>query len=153
LLTTIAKLPWQATGEHLSIKSIAKLQAFYLKGFRKLPDDVVASFLEGFGMAALDRRIGEVQLPEVILAVDTQVRFSWIMLELEARSTDELLIVYAGIVVRGTSLTTIECAGTIPQLSATNIRQAMRGVRDERRLSQACQAVLAFMQRHRISAT
>jgi hypothetical protein len=31
--------------------------------------------------AALDHRIGEVQLPEVILAVDAQVRFSWIMLD------------------------------------------------------------------------
>jgi hypothetical protein len=30
--------------------------------------------------AALGHRIGEVQLPEVILAVDAQVRFSWIML-------------------------------------------------------------------------
>ena len=30
--------------------------------------------------AKLDLRIGEVQLPEVILAVDAQVRFSWIML-------------------------------------------------------------------------
>jgi len=38
----------------------------------------------------------------------------------------------------------------IPQLSATSIRQAMRWARDERRLSQACQAVLEFMQRHPI---
>jgi hypothetical protein len=29
---------------------------------------------------ALDRRIGEAQLPELILAVDAEVRFSWIML-------------------------------------------------------------------------
>ena len=43
--------------------------------------------------AALDHRIGEVQLPEVILAVDAQVRFSWIMLGREPRSTDELLMV------------------------------------------------------------
>src|SRR3546814_8673465 len=41
----------------------------------------------------------------------------------------------------------------IPQLSATSIRQAMRWARDERRLSQACQAVLEFMQRHPIAAT
>ncbi len=47
--------------------------------------------------AALDHRIGEVQLPEVILVVDAQVRFSWIMLGREPRSTDELLMVYAGI--------------------------------------------------------
>jgi TnpA family transposase len=103
--------------------------------------------------AALDHRIGEVQLPEVILAVDAQVRFSWIMLGREPRSTDELLMVYAGIMAHGTSLTAVECARMIPQLFATSIRQAMRWARDERRLSQACQAVLEFMQRHPIAAT
>lgn len=41
----------------------------------------------------------------------------------------------------------------IPQLSATSIRQAMRWAGDERRLSQACHAVLEFMQRHPIAAT
>ena len=51
-----------------------------------------------------------VQLPEVILAVDAQVRFSWIMLGREPRSTDELLMVYAGIAAHGTSLTAVECA-------------------------------------------
>ena len=30
--------------------------------------------------AALDKRVGEAQLPELILQVDAQVRFSWIML-------------------------------------------------------------------------
>jgi hypothetical protein len=37
--------------------------------------------------AALDRRIGEAQLPELILAVDAEVRFSLIMLGREPRST------------------------------------------------------------------
>jgi TnpA family transposase len=274
LLVAIAELPWQATGEHPAIESLAKLQTFYLKSSRKLPDDVVApslgrvwqvsisspdrerafqalevatlfalrravrngsvwiehslsfrgrarlffteeiwkdeakkhyarlslpgkaaTFLKPLlarvtaGVeavaeaarsgalrvddelhlsalpaadedpevtklrAALDHRIGEVQLPEVILAVDAQVRFSWIMLGREPRSTDELLMVYAGIMAHGTSLTAVECARMIPQLSATSIRQAMRWARDERRLSQACQAVLEFMQRHPIAAT
>jgi TnpA family transposase len=103
--------------------------------------------------AKLDLRIGEVQLPEVILAVDAQVRFSWIMLGREPRSTEELLMVYAGIMAHGTSLTAAECARMIPQLSATSIRQAMRWAGDERRLSQACHAVLEFMQRHPIAAT
>ena len=274
LLVAIAKLPWQATGEHPAIEYLAKLQALYLKGSRKLPIDVVvpslgrvwqasisspdrerafqalevatlfalrravrngsvwiehslsfrgrarlfftderwkaeskkhyarlslpgkaATFLKPLlarvtagvdavaaaarsGVlrvddelhlsplpaededpevtklrAALDHRIGEVQLPEVILAVDAQVRFSWIMLGREPRSTDELLMVYAGIMAHGTSLTAVECARMIPQLSATSIRQAMRWARDERRLSQACQAVLEFMQRHPIATT
>ncbi len=274
LLVAIAKLPWQATGEHPAIEFLAKLQALYLKNSRKLPTDVVApglgrvwqaaissadrerafqalevatlfalrravrngsvwiehslsfrgrarlfftderwkdeskkhyarlslpgkadTFLKPLlarvsaGVdavaaaarsgalrvddelhlsnlpaedenpevtklrAALDHRIGEVQLPEVILAVDAQVGFSWIMLGREPRSTDELLMVYAGIMAHGTSLTAIECARMIPQLSATSIRQAMRWARDERRLSQACQAVLEFMQRHPIATT
>ena len=45
-------------------------------------------------------------------------------------------MVYAGIMAHGTSLTAVECARMIPQLSATSIRQAMRWARDERRLSQ-----------------
>ncbi|WP_137962733.1 MULTISPECIES: hypothetical protein, partial [unclassified Burkholderia] len=36
----------------------------------------------------------------------------------EPRSTDELLMVYAGIMAHGTSLTAVECARMIPQLSA-----------------------------------
>jgi TnpA family transposase len=103
--------------------------------------------------AKLDHRIGEVQFPEVILAVDAQVRFSWIMLGREPHSADELLMVYAGILAHGTSLTAAECGRMIPQLSATSIRQAMRWAGDERRLAQACQAVLEFMQRHPIATT
>ena len=103
--------------------------------------------------AQLDQRLGEVQLPDVILQVDAQVRFSWIMLGREPRSSDELLMVYAGILAHGTSLTSAECARMIPQLSAVSIRQAMRWASDERRLSQACNAVLEFMQRQPIAAT
>ena len=98
----------------------------------------------------LDARIGQVQLPEVILAVDAQVRFSWLMLGREPHSTDELLMVYAGIMAHGTSLTAAECSRMIPQLSATGIRQAMRWATDERRLAQASHAVLEFMHRHPI---
>ena len=89
----------------------------------------------------------------MILAVDAQVRFSWIMLGREPRSTDELLMVYASVMAHGTSLTAIECARMISQLSATSSRQAMCWAKGERRLSQACQAVLEFMQRHPIAAT
>jgi TnpA family transposase len=41
----------------------------------------------------------------------------------------------------------------IPQLSASSIRQAMRWATDERRLGEACAAVLEFMHRHPIAAT
>ena len=76
--------------------------------------------------AALDRRVGEAQLPELILAVDAEVRFSWIMLGREPRSSKELLMVYAGILAHGTALSAAETARMIPQLSAASVRQAMK---------------------------
>src|SRR3546814_14412429 len=75
------------------------------------------------------------------------------MLGREPRSTEALLMVYAGIMAHGTSLTAAECARMIPQLSATSIRQAMRWAGDDRRLSQARHAVMEVMQRHPIAAT
>jgi len=102
---------------------------------------------------ALDRRIGEAQLPELILAVDAEVRFSWIMLGREPRSTHELLMVYAGILAHGTALSAAETARMIPQVSAPAVRQAMRWAADERRLAEACSAVLTFMHRHPIATT
>ena len=41
----------------------------------------------------------------------------------------------------------------IPSLSASSARQAMRWVGDERRLAEANDAVLTFMQRHPIAAS
>ena len=53
LLAAIAKLPWQATGEHPAIESLAELQALYLKGSRRLRDDVVAPGLGRVWQAAI----------------------------------------------------------------------------------------------------
>jgi TnpA family transposase len=103
--------------------------------------------------AALDHRIGEAQLPELLLEVDAQLRFSWIMLGREPRSDKELLMVYAGILAHGTSMSAAETARMMPQLSAPSVRQAMRWAGDERRLAEACAAVLSYMHRHPIAAT
>ena len=47
--------------------------------------------------SALDHRIGEAQLPNLLLQVDAKARFSWIMFGREPRSDKELLMVYGGI--------------------------------------------------------
>src|SRR6516165_10694627 len=60
------------------------------------------------------------------------------MLGREPRSISELLMVYGGILAQGT---------------APGVRQAMRWASDERRLAEACGAVLTFMHRHPIAAT
>jgi TnpA family transposase len=81
------------------------------------------------------------------------VRFSWIMLGREPRSDKELLMVYAGILAHGTSMSAAETARMMPQLSAPSVRQAMRWAGDERRLAEASAAVLGYLRRHPISAT
>src|ERR1700730_467865 len=47
--------------------------------------------------SALDHRIGEAQLPNLLLQVDAKARLSWIMFGREPRSDKELLMVYGGI--------------------------------------------------------
>src|SRR5277367_5590485 len=61
-------------------------EELYLTPLEPLAEDPKVTKLR----AALDRRVGEAQLPELILAVDAQVRFSWIMLGREPRSSKEL---------------------------------------------------------------
>ena len=101
----------------------------------------------------LDHRMGEAQLPQIMLAVDAEVRFSWIMLGREPRSSTELLMAYAGSLAHGTSMSAAESARIMPQISANSVRQAMRWASDERRLPDAYAAVLAYMHRHPIAAT
>ncbi len=108
----------------------------HLTPLESLADDPKATKLR----ATLDRRVGEAQLPELILAVDAQVRFSWIMLGREPRSSKELRMVYAGIWAHGTALSAAETARMNPQLSAVSVRQAMKWASDECRVAQACSA-------------
>lgn len=61
----------------------------------------------------LHHRLGVTQLPDVILSIDAEVRFSWIMLGREPRSSDELLTVYAGILAHGTAMSAAETARMI----------------------------------------
>ena len=84
--------------------------------------------------ARIDQRIGEVQLPEVILAVDAEVRFSWIMLGREPRSGQELLMAYAGILAHGTSL--------CPRLRELRQRHlfVLRGMKVPEEIAAVCEA-------------
>lgn len=98
-----------------------------------------------------DNQIGEAQFPEIILEIDAVTRFSWIMLGREPRSESELLMVYAGMLAHGTAMSAAETARMIPQVSADNVRQAMRWASDAGRLARANGAVLEFMFGHSIA--
>jgi hypothetical protein len=73
----------------------------------------------------------EAQLPELILAVDVEVRFSWMMLGSEPHSSHELLMVYARILAHGTALSAAE---TVTRMTSTfrawaRARTALRSAR------------------------
>lgn len=97
-----------------------------------------------------DRPVG--QLPKIILDIDSEVRFSWMLLGREPRSRSELLLVYAAVFAHGTSLSAADMSRMIPELKAAAIRQMMKLVADERKLREAADTVLAFMHRHPIAA-
>lgn len=97
-----------------------------------------------------DRPVG--QLPKIILEIDSEVRFSWLLLGREPRSRSELLLVYAAVLAHGTSLSAADISRMIPELTASSIRQMMKLVADERKLREAADAVLAYMHRHPIAA-
>lgn len=91
------------------------------------------------------------QLPEIMLQIDSQVRFSWLLLGREPRSRSELLLVYAAVLAHGTSLNAADIARMIPELQASAIRSMMKRIADERKLREASDAVLQFMHRHPIA--
>ncbi|NEX59945.1 Tn3 family transposase [Noviherbaspirillum galbum] len=98
----------------------------------------------------VNRPVG--QLPTILLDIDSQIRFSWLLLGREPHSRKELLLVYAAILAHGTSMSAADLSRMVPELSAEAIRQMMKMLSDERQLQQASSAILDFMHRHPIAA-
>ncbi len=70
--------------------------------------------------------VGEAQLPDVMLEVDSQVRFSWLLLGKPARNERELLTLYAALLAQGTDLTARQVRRMVPQVTAEGVQQSMR---------------------------
>jgi TnpA family transposase len=100
---------------------------------------------------ALFRDIGDVQLPDVMLEMDSQTHFSWALLGRAAQSERELLTLYGAILAHGTELDATGVALMTPSLDATQIAAAMRGLEDDRVFRRANDAVVEFMRRHAIT--
>jgi TnpA family transposase len=108
----------------------------------ELPKDLAAT------RAALFRAIGDVQLPEAILEIDSHTHFSWALLGRAAQSERELLTLYGAILAHGTELDASGVALMTPGLDAREITAAMRGLEDDRVFRRANEAVVEFIRRH-----
>lgn len=96
-----------------------------------------------------DRPLG--QLPEIVLEIDSAVRFSWILLGREPHNRRELLMVYAAVLAHGTSMSAAELSRMIPEVPTEAIRRNMKRLCDERLLRQASDAVVQYLHRFGIA--
>jgi len=87
-------------------------------------------------------RVGRVQLPELLLAVDSDTRFSWQLLGREPRSAEELVTVYAGVLAAASNLDASTMALMIPGERPSSIRRAMGLLEEEGALRRANDAIV-----------
>jgi hypothetical protein len=99
---------------------------------------------------ALFKEVGVVQLPELIMSIDNETRFSWRLLGRAPTTELELLLVYAAMLAHGTELDATSVALMIPGVSAEAIADAMRLLEDEGPMREANELVLGFLHRHEV---
>jgi TnpA family transposase len=114
-------------------------------GAEEISDDV------GILSGKLFEAVADTQLPEVMLEVDSHVRYSWILLGREPRSADELLLCYAALLAQATALTPTDTARMMRGFSPQAISQAISMMQRESRLREANAGVFEYMHSHRIA--
>ena len=101
---------------------------------------------------ALARAIGDTQLPDVLIEIDGLTRFSWVLLGRPARSEQELVTLYAGLLGLGSDLSVAELTRMVPSIAADSLGQMVLKIEADGRLRAANDAVLGFMREHRIAS-
>jgi len=91
------------------------------------------------------------QIAEMMLEIDSKVRFSWLLLGREPYNRAELLLAYAGVLALSTSMSAAQVARMVPGLMPEAIRQMTRRLADDRKLRLASDAVLQYLQRFEIA--
>jgi len=96
--------------------------------------------------------IGTVQLPDLILDMDSRTGFSKVILGRPAKHELDLLQVYAGMLAHGSALDATSVALMVPQLTPSQIRAGMTRCEDRDRVRAANDAVTGFQRRIPIAA-
>ncbi|MGI9303612.1 MAG: Tn3 family transposase, partial [Gammaproteobacteria bacterium] len=107
------------------------------------------------GLAALKRRlirdIGQTQLPEVLLEVDSCTRFSWQLLGRAPRHERELTTVYAALLALGSDLSAADIVRMIPALSEEIVEPMIHKLEHDAVLRSANETVVDFLRDHSIT--
>jgi len=110
-------------------------------------DQRVEAARQAFTLAA-----GDVQLPQVLIDIDSLTRFSWILLGRPARSEQELVTLYAGLLALGSDVAVAGLVRMVPSVAADSLGQMVLKIETEGRLHAANNAVLRFMREHPVAA-
>ncbi|MFA5940880.1 MAG: Tn3 family transposase [Sinimarinibacterium sp.] len=114
-------------------------------GFR-YPDDLAKPKLMGQSkicMREINKHIPRVQLPDLLLAVDSKIGVSAKLLGRPARDAEELKACWAGVLALGTDLQATELSMMIPGISEQRITEMMRTLSLGRSLAKANELVLS----------
>jgi TnpA family transposase len=93
-----------------------------------------------------------VQLPDLLIQVDSHVRFSWILLGRSPHNERELYTLYCALLALGSSLSAAELARMVDGVSADSIGWFMRKLQEEGRLRDASERVVDYLRSHKIAA-
>jgi hypothetical protein len=91
---------------------------------------------------ALFSSVGKVQLPDLLVEIDRATRFSWIMLGRPARSEQELILLYAGLIALGSDLSAADIARMTLNIPADAVAEMMKRIEASDSLTAANRAVL-----------
>lgn len=95
---------------------------------------------------AVQDMIGPVQLPDLILEVDSLTRFSSKLLGRDAKSAKELIALYGALLAHGTEIDAKAAAAMISGVTVTEVSAAMRMLETPGRLRVANNAVVSYQQ-------
>lgn len=96
-------------------------------------------------VARTTERVGDVQLPELMMSVDSETGFSHQLHGRAAHSPDELISGYAGVLAAAANVEARAMAHMVPGLTATAILRVLRLFEGEPRLRRASDAVVEWM--------
>lgn len=98
----------------------------------------------------LAEEMGPVQLPELILKIDAETRFSWKLLGRQPRDRVELISVYGALLVNGTNMSAKSVSMMTDGLTAAQIISTMQLIEPAKHLRTANASVIEFMLRHKV---
>lgn len=96
-------------------------------------------------LARTTDRVGTVQLPELLMSVDSETGLSHQLLGRAPRSSDDLISCYAGVLAAATNVEAQSMAYMIQGLSAPAVTRVLRMFEGEPRLRRASDAVVEWM--------